>query len=77
MSATLQEAKRPTFADVVEAADSLSVEEQEELVAIVQRRLVEAARERLVRDVDEGREEFEAGQLKAMSVDEIVARAKA
>ena len=70
-------ATRPTFAEAVDVVDRLSAEEQEELIEIVRRRLVEAGRERVERDVAEGRAEFAAGRLTAMSVEEIMRRAKA
>ena len=49
------------FGEVLEAADHLSQDEQEELIAILQRRLVQAARQRLAADVLEARQDFAAG----------------
>ena len=45
----------PTFSDVVDAADDLSVDEQETLVEILRRRIAKRNREALVRDVAEAR----------------------
>jgi hypothetical protein len=46
------------FGEVLEAADHLSQEEQQELIAILHRRLVQAARQRLAADIKEARQEF-------------------
>ncbi len=60
------------FGDVLEAADRLSQDEQEELIAIIQRRLAQAARQRLVADVQEAREEFAAGRCLPASPEEMM-----
>ena len=60
------------FSSVLDAIEQLSDEEQETLLDIVRRRLAERGRQRIVRDVEEGRREFAAGRLKPMSVDEIM-----
>ena len=50
------------FGDVLEAADKLSLDEQQELVAILGRRLAEARRQRLAADIQDARQEFAAGR---------------
>jgi hypothetical protein len=65
------------FSEVVDAADCLSIEEQEELLAIVRRRLAERRRAELVRDVQDARAKFAAGAGRAASVDEIMDEASA
>jgi hypothetical protein len=60
------------FSSVLDAIEQLSDDEQETLLDIVRRRLAERGRQRIVRDVEEGRREFSAGKLKPMSVDEIM-----
>jgi len=50
-----------TFSQVLEEADALSLEEQESLVSILQRRLREQRRAELVKAVKEARAEFKAG----------------
>lgn len=50
------------FGEVLEAADHLSRDEQEELIGILQRRLTEASRQRLVAEVHEARQEFAEGR---------------
>ena len=61
-----------TFAEVVDAADRLSAEEQEELIAVIRRRLAEAGRERVRRESDQARAEYKAGKARAMSVNGIM-----
>ena len=63
------------FAEVVDAADRLSEDEQEELVAIIRRRLRERARNRLVADAHEALQEFEAGRCKPVTPDELMREA--
>jgi hypothetical protein len=60
------------FSEVVDAADRLSIEEQEELLAIVRRRLAEHRRAELAREIQEARAEFSTGQARRASVDEIM-----
>jgi hypothetical protein len=56
----------------LEFIERLSDDEQETLLEIIRHRLAERARQRIVRDVQDGRRGFESGQLKPMSVDEIM-----
>lgn len=60
------------FGEVLEAADQLSPEEQQELIAILNRRLAQAGRQRLAAEVQEARQEFVAGQCRAATPDEIM-----
>lgn len=46
------------FRDVLDAADQLTHEEREELVAILNRRLSHAARQRIATEIQEARQEF-------------------
>lgn len=62
----------PTFSDIVDAADGLSVDEQETLVEILQRRIAKQNREALVRDVADARAEFQSGQCRTSSVSDIM-----
>ncbi len=61
-----------TFSEVVDAADNLSVDEQETLMQILRRRIAERNREALVRDVAEARAEFQSGQASTSSVSAIM-----
>ena len=49
------------FGEVLEAADHLSLDEQQELIAILGRRLAQAGRQRLAADVQVARQEFAEG----------------
>ena len=60
------------FGEVLEAAEHLSFGEQEELIAILHRRLAQAARQRLVAEVQEAREEFEAGLCSPATPEELM-----
>jgi hypothetical protein len=66
----------PTFSDLVDATDNLSVDEQETLVEILRRRIAERNRAALVRDVAEARAEFGAGGAQPATVDEIMAEVR-
>jgi hypothetical protein len=61
-----------TFSDVVDAADDLSVDEQETLIEILRRRIAKRNREALVRDVAEARAEFQTGRASTSSVSDIM-----
>ena len=60
------------FGEVLEAADHLSQDEQEELIAILRRRLVQAARQRLAAEVQEARQEFAEGRCLPATPDELM-----
>jgi hypothetical protein len=60
------------FADVLEAVESLPVEEKEMLVDIVRHRLIESRRRILKAEIDESQKDFDAGLIKPASVDEIM-----
>jgi hypothetical protein len=61
-----------TFSAVLDAADNLSVEEQETLIDILSHRVALTNRERLVLAVNEARREFAASQCQTVSVDELM-----
>lgn len=50
------------FGEVLDAADHLSHDEQEELVGILHRRLAQSSRHRLVAEIKESRQEFAEGR---------------
>jgi len=60
------------FGEVLEAADLLSHDEQHELIAILNRRLAQAARERLAAEVQEARQEFADGRCLPVTPDELM-----
>ncbi len=60
-----------TFGEILEAADQLTLEEQENLINILQNRLRDSRRAELVRDVREAQEEFSQGQCQPVTPEEI------
>jgi hypothetical protein len=60
------------FGEVLEAADHLSQDEQEELIAILHRRLAQAARQRLAGEVKEARQDFAEGRCLPATPDELM-----
>lgn len=60
------------FGEVLEAADRLSPEEQEALIAILHRRLAQAARQRLADEVREARQEFTDGRCSPTTPDDLM-----
>jgi hypothetical protein len=60
------------FGEVLEAANQLSPEEQRELIDILQRRLVQTDRQRLVAEVQEARHEFAAGNCRPATPGDIM-----
>jgi hypothetical protein len=60
------------FAEVLEAVDLLSTEEQEALVEIVHRRMAERGRKRLAAEVHEAQREFAEGRCRPSSADELM-----
>jgi len=61
-----------TFSDIVEAADTLSDDEQQSLLEILRRRIAERNRQQMLSDVREARGEFANGQARPASVKEIL-----
>ena len=68
--------QQSTFADVLDAAEQLDVEAQEELVTVLSRRLAARGRERVAASVAQARQEFTAGQCQPMTAAEIVREAQ-
>ena len=66
-----------SYANTLEAADRLSLEEQEELAATLQRRIAEKRRAELVAAVKEARAEYTRGACKPASVAAIMQRVRA
>ncbi len=60
------------FAEALDAADKLSADEKEELIAILHRRMAEEGRRRLVAEVQEAKKEYAAGQYRAVTVEELM-----
>ena len=60
------------FSEIVDAADHLSVDEQQTLIEILQRRVAERNRDNLAEDVAEARKEFASGEAQSSSVADIM-----
>ena len=66
-----------SFATTLDAADRLTLEEQEELADTLRRRIAEKRRAELVAAVKESRTEFARGDCKPVSVGAIMQRVRA
>jgi hypothetical protein len=62
----------PTFAEAVEAIEELSLDDQEALLELLKRRLLERRREALVQRVREAEQEYRDGKARSMTVDEFM-----
>lgn len=60
------------FGEVLEAVDHLSLEEQQTLVEIVRRRVVEQGRKRLAAEIQEANQEFAEGRCRQVTADELM-----
>jgi hypothetical protein len=60
------------FGEVLEAIDQLSLDEQETLLDIVQRRIAERGRKLLAAEIQEARQEFAAGGCHPATADELL-----
>lgn len=62
------------FGDVVEAADRLTIEEQEELVEILRKRMIAKRRGELLLDIVDAEHEYRQGPTGVMTANEAVDR---
>ena len=60
------------FGEILDAAETLPPDDQEALVEIMHRRLVERGRKRIVAEVHEARGEFAEGQGRVCTVEELM-----
>jgi len=60
-----------TFAEVLEATDKLSLEEQEALVSTLHKRTIERRRAELAKDVQDARLEFKEGRCREATPTEL------
>ena len=60
------------FDELLEAVEHLSAEEQADLVDLIQRRLAEQGRRRVVAEMREARSQFQQGAAKPASVDDLI-----
>jgi hypothetical protein len=66
-----------TFASTLDLADKLSLDEQEELSALLQRRVAEKRRAELIAAVKEARDDFAGSKVKAATPSAIMKMIKA
>lgn len=63
--------ERPSMGDVLEAADKLSLDEQEDVVQILKKRISEKRRAELIEDLRISEEEYRRGECKQVTPDEL------
>ena len=61
-----------TFQDALERVESLPPDQQENLIDVVRRRLVEGRREEIAANIEAARDEFRRGEVERGSVDEFL-----
>lgn len=62
-----------SFNEILESVEKLSVEDQEALIDLVQRRLVERRRTEIATNIVKAQEEYQTGQVFRGNVDELMA----
>ena len=61
-----------TFQEALDIVESLPEYQQEDLVDIIRRRLIEQRRDRLADSIRESREEYARGEVKKGTVDDLI-----
>lgn len=61
-----------TFGEILEATDKLSLEEQETLVDILHRRMIEQRRTELAKDIQDAQQEFQEGRCRQVTSREFI-----
>jgi hypothetical protein len=61
-----------TFAEILESADKLPLEDQENLISILQNRLRDHRRSEQVRDVQEAQKEFVEGKCQPVTPEQLM-----
>ena len=64
--------KPALFGEVLEAVDQLSLDEQEELSEVLNRRIIEYRRDELARDIQDAQQAFQKGKCSAATAAEIM-----
>ncbi len=60
------------FREVLEVIDALPLDEQEELMGVVRRRLIDRRRQMLAQEIAEAEAEYDAGGCKPKSPEELM-----
>ena len=61
-----------TFQDALDVVESLPEHQQEDLIDIVRRRIIEHRRDLLAENIKKAKQEFARGEVKRGSVDELM-----
>ncbi len=61
-----------SFQDLIEAVESLPLDDQSMLVELINKRIIEKRRAELVAEVRESREAFERGEVKCGTVKDLI-----
>lgn len=64
--------KVTTFEEVLEAADRLSLEEQEAVMDIIRKRVIDERRKKIVDQVHEARKEYQEGRCREASSEQVI-----
>jgi hypothetical protein len=64
--------KTTAFDQILEAADKLSLGDQEALLEVLHRRIIERRREELAKDIEQTQLEFQAGQCRPITPSELM-----
>lgn len=64
--------KGMTFDEVLDIIDSLPAEQKESLLEIVRNRLIEERREKLAKGIKKARKEYERGDIRRGTVDDLM-----
>lgn len=63
---------RPSFQELIESVEALSIEDREMLVGIISKRIIEQRREDLVADMEESLEACRRGEVRMGTVDDLM-----
>jgi len=61
-----------SYAELLDAVDELTIEEQVDIAELIKRRAIEKRRDALLKDIEESTLEFNSGKLHPQTVDEIM-----
>jgi hypothetical protein len=61
-----------SFSSILDAVETLSIEEQEALIDLIQKRIIEFRRNQLAHEVRQAQQEFKAGRCSPVSSSDII-----
>jgi hypothetical protein len=64
--------KTTAFGEILEAADKLSLGDQEALLEVLHRRIIERRREELANDIEQAQQEFQTGRCRPVTSSELM-----